>query len=220
MKVGVDAVLLGAWVSSGGERVLDVGTGCGVISLILAQRFPDTKIDAIDIDRPSVEEASLNFKNSPWELRLNCYGREFPKDLSVESHSYDLVVSNPPFFNSGIKTPATPREKARHQEHLSIFSLIEYSPGILKEGGRLAMIYPLEFHEGALKKAGEKGFDLIRECKVRGNKNRPFKRVISEFSRGDLAQNHRIEREELILFEGDEPTEEYRSLCKDFYLKF
>lgn len=217
MKVGVDAVLLGSWAGMNPKSILDVGTGSGVISLILAQRFPEAEITGIDIDIPSIEEASLNFKESPWPERLRAELSSFPEDLLINNKKYDLIVSNPPFFKSGIKNPSTQREKARHQATLSIYSLIENSKVLLTEKGRLSMIFPLEYEENIKEQEKKSGLNLNRLCRIRDREGKKGKRVMMEFSREKIAD---CRVEELILFEGGIPTDDYKRLCRPFYLKW
>ena len=217
MKVGVDAVLLGCWVEAPGSDFLDVGTGCGVISLILAQRFPKANILAIDIDNPSIEEAAHNFRKSPWEERLAASPESFPKDTLCRNASFSLIISNPHYFKSVINEPVTRREKARHQDSLSIFSLLENSGRLLKPEGNLAMIFPAEFYESAVETGRNNGFFQRRVCFVKDNENRPEKRVMMQFGTNEIEQP---EVSHLTLFDGIESTEDYRFLCKDFYLKF
>lgn len=218
MKVGVDAVLLGAWAGKKATKILDVGTGCGVIALILAQRFPKSKIIGIDSDLISIEEASFNFRNSPWSENMTALQQEFPNCADVFQESFDLIVSNPPYFNSGISNPSTRRERARHQDSLSVFSLLEYSGHILDSNGRLSIIFPMEFREEVSIKANKNGFFIFRECIILNNKNRKPKRVMMEFGKRSDIQKENTEY--LVLFEDSQPTNEYRSLCSNFYLKF
>ena len=218
MKIGVDAVLIGAWAGEG-KNILEVGTGCGVISLILAQRFTEAQILAIDIDIPSVEEASENFSNSPWGERLRSELIKFPEGINSNIEKYDLIISNPPYFRSGITAPLTPRLKARHQDSLSVFTLLDNSPSLLIPGGRLCMIFPVEFEDEAIKFASQKSLVPVRICRVRDNRRRSEKRVMTEFK---YLENSEINTkfEYLTLFEDGKPTDDYLKLCKDFYLKF
>lgn len=186
----------------------------------MAQRFPKAEITGVDIDQPSVVESSHNFENSPWKERLLAIKEEFPDDTISRGEKYDLIVSNPPFFNSGISNPATPREKARHQDLLSVFSLISCCKYLLNPKGRLSIIYPFEMREKVIEKAIEEDLGIIRECRIRDNLNRPEKRVMMEFqlSRNNDSDTWQIEN--LILHKDGQPTDEYRELCKEFYLKF
>lgn len=216
MKVGVDAVLLGTWAGLDPIDILEVGEGCGVISLILAQRFPRAKIKGIDIDQNSVEEAEYNFKESPWSERLESKIEKFPEETLAVGKRYDLIVSNPPYFASGITNPLTPREKARHQDSLSAFSLLENADLLLTERGRLSIITPSEFYDKIIERSKLKGYKLLRECRVKDKEGRPEKRVMLEFSFvGDTG-----EQEHITLFDKGVPTPQYRKMCKDLYLKF
>lgn len=218
MKVGVDAVLIGSWAGFKPTNILDLGTGCGIISLILAQRFPESKIIGIDCDEASIKEAKLNFYNSPWKEKLSAINIDFEEFIKKCREKYDLIVSNPPYFKSGIINPETSREKARHQAGLSIFSLVEETGKIIKENGVLAMIFPTEFLDQLVDKAETKGWNLKRLCFVRDNISRPEKRVMTEFVRKD--NSCEINTMHLSLFKDGKPTDEYLNLCREFYLKF
>lgn len=219
MKIGVDAVLLGAWASKDQKpkAVLDVGTGCGVIALILAQRFRGTIVIGVDIDEKSIEEATYNFNNSPYYGRLKALQLDFPTNIELLKGKFNLIVSNPPYFNSGVKNPSTPREKARHQGSLSVFSLLEHVPKLLESRGRLAVIIPTEQFSEALLKAKENGMCLQRCCFIRNREPLKEKRVMMEFGRSCISE---AEVTHLTLFEYGLPTEEYRDLCREFYMKF
>lgn len=248
MKVGVDGVLIGAWASCAGSRILDVGCGCGLISLILAQRNPSAYVTGIDIDPPSIEEARENVNNSPWSDRINIIEMSFEKLCNVdEMPKFDALVSNPPFFKSGINSPLTPREVSRHQASLSPFSLISVGSRLLKPGGRLSLIAPAEMSINLIENAKFSGLSLQRICYVRDNEAAPRKRVMLEFQTSlpqekyfshqsdnkipkDFEKNMSIGRKEkevslmngeLTLFEKPGlPTDAYRFLCGDFYLRF
>lgn len=216
MKIGVDAVLLGAWADvSGSRRILDAGTGCGVIAMMCAQRNADALVEAIDIDAASVEEANANFSLSPWPERLKARLEDFS---AISRCDYDLIVSNPPYFNSGITDPDTPRLVARHQGTLSPAELIKRGSLHLAQSGRLAMIVPADQHRELVDVARRAGLFTRRSCLVRGHAGAPAKRILLEFSRLPVAAPE--ERELILETAPNVPTEEYRTLCKDFYLKF
>ena len=134
MPVSTDSVLIGAWCNvDDAFRALDVGTGTGVIALMLAQRNPNLTVDAIDIDENSTLEASDNFANSPWSNRLNISLADF----NDWQGKYDLVVSNPPFFIDGIHSPNVARASARHAQSLTYKQLISHGFALLNDNGRL-----------------------------------------------------------------------------------
>src|SRR5688572_28245976 len=141
MKVGTDGVLLGAWVEvKNAKRLLDIGTGTGVIALMLAQRTqPDVTIDAIEIDPDAIEDASENFSSSPWSNRFTLH-RGRVQEFS--SKKFDILVSNPPYFIDSYKPPNDQRIIARHSESLSFEDLLRVSEKLLTENGTLNVILP------------------------------------------------------------------------------
>lgn len=225
MKVGVDGVLIGMWASCGGSRILDAGTGCGVIALMLAQRNLSADIVAIDIDMPSVEEASLNFRNSPWSDRLSAGLASF-NEINPDTYGrFDAIVSNPPFFDSGIRDLSTSRNRARHEGDFSPESLISHGPDLLTAYGTLAMIVPEASYDKIMKSAVKNGLALSRCVYVRDHAASKIKRVMMEFRRSrheaEPSVSGKMEWPILTLFAEDgSPTDEYRELGKDFYLRF
>ena len=236
MKVGVDGVLTGAWASVEGKRILDAGCGCGLIALMMAQRAPESIITAIDVDRPSVMEARRNVGLSPWPDRISV------EEISFDAlpGKFDHIVSNPPFFDSGISAPSTAREISRHQGTLSPNSLIAKAPLMLNPGGLLTLIAPAEMADKLKTAAHERGMELRRVCYVRDNPSAQEKRVLMELMFGregfpvkidsgeatlyenkDIGHSAETREEHLILFDSSGvPSEAYRCLCSPFYLKF
>ncbi len=224
MKVGVDGVLIGSWTDvEDVKTILDVGSGCGLIALMMAQRCPDAKVIGIEIDPYSVDEASENVNNSEWADRIKIILGSFPDELNhAESRKYDLIVSNPPYFDSGVTDIATRRERARHQGGLSPSVILQESKQLLTPSGRLAMVVPAEISSALEKEAETLGFSLMKKCLVRGHENAPYKRSLLQWSYvGDFSEKDDDIIEYLTLEASPNiPTEEYRMLCKDFYLKF
>ncbi len=232
MPIGVDGVLIGCWAECEGRRILEVGTGCGVIALIMAQRYEESFIEAIDIHLPSVEEAKGNFENSPWSDRLVCRHESF-EDIDGSKGKYDLIVSNPPYYDSGVGMLETPRLAARHVGLLSPASLIVHSRSLLSQTGRLAMIIPADIGDKIIAYAESQGYGLSRACCVRDHDGAEFKRIMIELSLsrhmekddacfpGSDIMGGRADAEKLTMFEADKsPTDKYRRLCGEFYLKF
>lgn len=225
MKVGVDGVLIGCWAYAEGScRILDVGTGCGLISLIIAQRYPEAIIDAIDIDAPSIEEAQDNISASPWASRIRavlCSYGDVGSKLSGNDYGYDLIVSNPPYFDSGVTEKVTAREKARHQGALSPLSLLKGARNLLNADGYVAMVIPADISDSVEDYAGCLGFRLVRKCFVRGHETAPYKRVLIQWGLSKREPQTDIHEDFLTLeIAPGQPTDAYRNLAKDFYLRF
>lgn len=224
MKVGVDGVLVGCWADvASARRILDVGAGCGLISLIMAQRCPDASVTGVEVDPPSVEEALSNVAESPWSDRLDILCRSFPDPYIQEAMAgerFDLVVSNPPYFDSGVSEVSTPREAARHQGVLSPSVILDEARKILRPGGEVALVVPAEIVDRLEREAASFGYSLRRRCRVRGHSGAPWKRTLLQWRfRGESVVDAVDELLTLELSPGV-PTEEYRALCRDFYLKF
>ena len=218
MKVGTDGVLLGAWtrLRESDLDILDVGTGTGVIALMLAQRsvLAGSRISAVDIDHISVEEAELNFRNSPWRERLEVRCMDFRK---MERGRFDLIVSNPPYFINSLKAPEQRRSTARHTDTLSYRELIESTLRNLSPSGRLAVILPVQESDSFIGEAIRRGLTITRKTFVRTTENHPPKRILLEASSGECS----VEEETVLTIEDSTGfTTPYKDLTRDFYLKF
>ncbi len=218
MKVGSDGVLLGAWVSTAGAtRILDVGTGSGLIALMMAQRSFAT-IQAIDIDKDAVLQAQINCNASPWSGRLSVSQADFTQYAVNDSLTYDLIVSNPPFFNNSLKNPNALRTLARHTDTLPHANLIDNAMRLLSDVGRIAIILPVSEALACADYATSKGLFLSRKTWVLPKPSMPPKRLLLEFSNFPihlLEDNITIETEHRNVF-----TAEYMFLLKDYFLKF
>lgn len=231
MRVGVDAVLVGSWSYRDGYtvpmRVLDVGCGCGIISLMMAQRFPEAEIVAIDIDEDSIDESKRNFENSDWTKRLStelCDFKEYCEDIYLKGkvEPYDLIVSNPPYFDDGVDSRNTARLKARHQGTLNPTVLIEEGEKILAPRGRIIMIIPYSQKNQTDRFAEKCGMEIYRSLIVRGNQNVNPKRYIAEYVRSSDFNINEIRREETLTIEIERGkyTGQYIALTREFYLNF
>jgi len=221
MKIGTDGVLLGSWVKPKIEpfNILDIGTGTGIISLMLAQRFPETQIEALEIDEAAFEQAVSNFENSPWGNRLFCYHASFQEYFQeVDDEKYDLIISNPPFFNASQKSNNEQRNKARFEDSLPFEHLLYGSSKLLDENGTVAIIIPFDQEEHIIKTAKEMHLIPSRITHVKGNSNADIKRSLLEFKftippSGTIMNNLILEKERHTY------TDDYLKLVKDFYLK-
>jgi tRNA1Val (adenine37-N6)-methyltransferase len=209
MKVGTDAVVLGAWVNIGeAKTILDIGTGCGVIALMLAQRASGAKVDAVEIDNNSSEEAACNFKNSPFAERLQVHNTSIQE---YHHEPYDLIVSNPPFFNNSLLPPTTRRKLARHTTTLSYDDLFKSAARLLSPGGRFAVIVP---GKEIIDIAKRHGLECQRITAVYPRKR--LERWLFEFSRNGKMP---VKEQELVLYGPDDRWSiDYRNLTRDFYL--
>ena len=220
MKIGTDAVLLGAWCfAEFPDTILDVGAGTGIISLQLAQRFDAETIDAVELDENAYEQTVENFEQSDWADRLYCYNasfQEFADEIAEEEENYDLIVSNPPFYTDEFETENESRNKARFTSSLSFEELIVGVAKILSEKGKFCVIIPFKEEGDFIDLATKNQFFLNRVCHVKGNPTSEVKRSLLEFS----FQESAIKKEELTIeIERHQYTEAYINLTKDFYLK-
>ena len=226
MKIGTDAVLLGAWAPTrGAKRILDVGTGCGIIALMLAQRTneTDSRISAIDIDSDAASQAVENFAASPWPGRLPSQSDEVQFSLEEFSQPndrlFDLVVCNPPFFSNASLSPSESRSAARHAAGLPRDSLFELVFQLLTESGRFCLVLPFEQADSTIALANEHGFHLWSRTNVRPTPTSDLKRVLLEFGRESFEGV--IEESELIVeMERHQYSSEYADLTKHFHLRY
>lgn len=218
MKVGTDGVLLGAWADCANCRtVLDIGTGTGLIALMVAQGNPHAAITAIEIDPAAVGQAKENVQASLWPDRIEVIQADFGSWEPEFDQKFDLIVCNPPFFTRSLKNPDIQKAMARHDDELPLAGLISKSVGFLSPVGKLAMILPIARIREVLKMAAENGLYLFRRMDIRGNINAPVKRVLLEWSR----ENRIAEISELVIETGVRGvyTEEYRILTGEYYPK-
>jgi len=207
MKVGTDGVLLGAW-SPTGNRILDVGTGSGLIARMLMQRCPEAEVEGIDIDEAAVEQACENGVKA------------FCAKLQEWQGTYELIVSNPPYFQNSLKNPDEGRKTARHTDTLSYAELIYHSARLLKENGQLALILPAEAENEVRQLAAAANLFLTHVTRVYSKESKPARRVLLCFAKLKM-EDFRLEIAEDTLVLEDEKggrSLPYQELCKEFYL--
>ncbi len=217
MKVGTDGVLLGAWVelNENLKSILDIGTGTGLIALQIAQRIDCETIDALEIESNAFEQAVENFENSDWRDRLFCYHTSLQEFANEIEEKYDLIISNPPYYNDTFKNIENKRALARHTVTLSFNALLSSSAKLLSEFGTCAFIVPYKEEDVFIKIAKDNKLFPQRITRVRGNINTNFKRSLLQFSFSNL--NPAID-ELAIEIERHVFTEKYKNLVKDFYI--
>ena len=215
MKVGTDGVLLGAWAElKQGKYVLDIGSGTGLISLMLAQRYTEAIIDAVELDELAYRQTEENFLNSKFSSRLSIYQNAIQTYQSTIK--YDLIVSNPPFFINNERVELDARKTARQQETLTFDELLNKTKELLAENGKAAFIIPFDLEHQFLSIAKNLGLFPQRLLHIKGNAEASFKRSIIEL--GFLSTNPVI-TELIIELERHQYTDEYIQLTKEFYLK-
>ena len=217
MKVGTDGVLLGAWTDVENiNSVLDIGTGSGVIALMIAQRC-NAQIRAVEIDTSSAEQAKHNFEQSLWNDRLSIETISLQEYLKNQTTKFDLIVSNPPYFNKSLKSPSPERTLTRHTDELPNADLLDGVSKLLQPDGRFCAIFP--YTEGNLFIAEAVNYGLFCNKKlfVQTKPEKPVIRILTEFS----FNKKRLPDSALSIhtLEGDY-TEEYKRLTADFYLSF
>lgn len=221
MKVGTDGVLLGAWcaVDKYPETILDIGAGTGVIALMLAQRCDAMTIDAVEIDAAAYEQTVDNFEKSDWADRLYCYNatfQEFADEIYEEEETYDIIISNPPFYTDNFQTKYISRNKARFTTSLSFEDLINGVSKILSKNGVFNVIIPVKEKENFIALAQKKHLFVNKLCDVQGTPSSEVKRCLLAFS---FHQKDQQQESLIIETKRHQYTEEYIQLTKDFYLK-
>ncbi|HOK37615.1 MAG TPA: methyltransferase [Bacteroidales bacterium] len=216
MKVGTDGVLVGTLVNcENSKNILDIGTGTGLIALMLAQRS-DANIYSIDINPKAVEIARKNVNNSPWKERIKV------ENISLQAFNsqkkFDCIVSNPPFFSEDVKPTASSRKQARHNDDLKVEELLHYSEKLLEEVGQISVIYPIKQSQIFLDIAGKNGFYCKRIVEIYPNFNSDCVRRFITVSK----ISSEVITEKLVIENGKrhDYTEEYINLTRDFYLAF
>ena len=216
MKIGTDAILLARWVEvSENDEVLDIGTGCGLIPLMLAQKGIKNA-DAVEIDRDSYEEATQNFNNSAWKSHLFAVNDDIKHYAITCGKKYDLIVSNPPFFFGDNIPEKAKKGLARHTNTLSYNDLLISVKKLLKPEGRFALVLPARDSKTFLKDAENQGFYLQKEMHIVPIEGKASNRVNMQLV---VNQIDEVERETFVLRNPDHSfTKEYKDFLKDYYL--
>ncbi|GAB4326692.1 MAG: methyltransferase [Flammeovirgaceae bacterium] len=220
MKVGTDSLLLGAWAEGNDgrsfpERILDIGTGTGVLAMMMAQRYPLAKIDAVEVDENSYFQALENVNNSKFRHHIRLYHvafQDFRSDSQI-SLQYDLIISNPPYFVNAYKSGVPARDIARHNDSLTFKELIENVLRLLKPQGTLHLILPVQEGTFFMKLAEASGLYCYKKCEVVMRRSKPPKHWLLAFSRVKQA----ISESTLVIQDAHEVyTPEYQLMAKDF----
>ncbi|MCI4668409.1 MAG: methyltransferase [Bacteroidia bacterium] len=216
MKVSTDGILLGAWASlgKGGKVALDIGTGTGILSLMLAQRFSDLQIEALEIDEAAAKEANGNVNNSPWPGRIRVIHTSL-QSFQFETN-YDLIICNPPFYSGEKKSKIKSRAFARHQANLPLSYLMEFAKSALFPTGKLSMILPYAQRKDAISYAQKQNMKLSREKLIRYTSSKEISRVLLEFGQESVSKF--VSETMTIQYKGSNRyTEDFIQLTRDFY---
>lgn len=218
MKIGTDSVLLGAWTSveSNPCSILDIGAGTGVLSMMMAQRCHSETIDAIEIDDDAYEQCVENFEQSPWSDRLFCYHASLEEFVDEIEDKYDLIISNPPFYNDTYKSDNEQRDLARFTDAMPFRHLIESVSKLLSKDGLFSVIIPFSEENDFIVLASKEHLFPSRILRMKGSPSSDAKRSLIEFSFEEIS----AKLEELTIETSrHQYTEDYIKLTKDFYLK-
>lgn len=217
MKVGTDAVVLGSLLECDNpSSILDIGTGCGVIALIMAQRFPQAQVTAIDIDEPSVNQSNQNFQRSVWGANMNalcCNVREFSNNATSK---FDLIVSNPPFFEQSLKGPVKSRNNARHTDSLSFEELLHSVNMLLADNGRFWCVLPYDAAKKIMMMAPSYSLFPGLVYAISTKESASPKRAVFALQRKNPTPQG--ERSFFIRNAENEYSDMYRALTKDLYV--
>lgn len=217
MKVGTDGVLLGAWADvTEVKTALDIGTGSGVIAIMLGQRAPETLIHAVEIDSEACAQAQENMQNAPWADRLTAFNSAIQTFAESQSQTYDLIVSNPPFFSGGTFSNNQDRNSVRHTIKLPHGDLLAAVRTLLADHGKFCVILP--FIEGLRFQELAKSYHLYctKMTEVRPKQDKPIERLLLQFER----QERPLVKSDLTIQHNgiNEWTDAYIELTGAFYL--
>ncbi len=216
MKVGTDGTLLGAWASArtGDCRILDIGTGTGLIALMMAQRYPESEVIGIDIDGEAVSQAVANAADSPFASRVSIIQEDI-SDYSVEP--FDAIVCNPPFFVDSLTCPDASRSLARHTGSLTYKTLMQSVKRLLKDDGLFSVVVPVDYRSQLLSEAALAGLILSKECAIKTTPKKTPKRCLMEFRKQPVTLV--VSTVETLEILPGQRTDWYHHLTKDFYLR-
>lgn len=217
MKVGTDGVLLGAWAGvDSADSALDIGAGTGLLSLMMAQRNPELQIHAIEIDKEASQQCFENFQASPWGARLQTECISFQDFINTTAKKWDLVVCNPPYFQTGMLSASQARNTARHASSLSAQDLFGLIPSIANAGCRFSLIIPFAIESHYCRIANGYGWNLKRKTNVITAIGKEPQRVLMEFV---LNPVYEVTADSIVIEIGGRNiwSEEYKNLTREFH---
>lgn len=218
MKVGTDGVLLGAW-ADGGKKILDIGAGTGLISLMVAQRFESAMVDAVEIDSEAALQAEENVKTSDYNKRIriiNSSIQVFCTECASKGIKYDSIVSNPPFYTENTECPEDKRNAARHTDTLSYSDLFRAASSLLSEGGVFSIIVPYSSKEDIAFEACLSSLFVKNICYIKTTPRKQIKRVMMSFT--NIRPENTLSEEKCLMNPDGTKSEWYKQLTENFYL--
>jgi len=218
MKIGTDGILIGAWVNVSNKfRALDIGSGTGIITIMLCQRNLNLVLDSVELSPSAIIDAKINIESCNWSNRIKLFHQDL-KDFHPHSN-YDLIVSNPPYFKESLEPLNSERSKARHQNDLKLEDILKFSKQNLSKDGSLNIILPFEQKKEAKEFAIKYGLSSIRECAVYPKPDKAPHRILLEFSSN---KNKQLIKEALVIEEAGRHnySEDYKKLTREFYTIF
>lgn len=214
MKVGTDGVLLGAW-ANGGKHILDIGSGTGLLALMMAQRFPLSLVEGVEIDNKAALQSVENIAKSPFSNRITIYNVALQNFKPTTP--YDSIITNPPFFVNSLKSPISSRSVARHATNLSFADIFIFTSEWLTESGEISAIIPADLKEMFAEEAFIHGFFLTRQYGLKTVERRPVKRFLLAFSK---CRPMLFDQQTVTLTDTKgKRSEWYQKLTKEFYIK-
>lgn len=216
MKVGTDSLLLGIWTNiEGANHILDIGTGCGILALLMASRS-EASIDAVELDKASFGEAKQNFNNSPFHNRLTAFQTDFKHFVHEEQKKYDLIISNPPFFINDLRSTEEKRKIARHGDKLNFEELCAGVANLLNANGCFCLVLPYEESKFFVKIANEFNLQVNRQLLIFPKRGLQPNRVNLELS---FTNNTEICSEKFVIREDNNQfSEQYIDFFKDYLI--
>lgn len=215
-KVGTDGVVLGAWTEvQYAKRVLDIGTGSGLIALMVAQRVPEAFVTGVDIDAEAVSQARENADRSPFADRVNIVHADVREFASANPVSFDCIICNPPFYVEDTLPPDSLRALARNASLLPFDELVHAASQMLRQGGQFSVMLPISCRDTFTVLCEADSLHLVRECTVQTTVRKAPKRILLSYSN---VRCEEVVKESIILQDGNEKSEAYKYLARDFYL--
>lgn len=222
MKIGTDGILLGSWVNVDKlNKILDIGTGTGIIAIMCAQKNKESEIVALEIDVSAIIDARQNIQNCLWKTRIQLIHESLQEFEKVNKGFFDCIISNPPYFENSQKAAYDSRIKARHTDSLHYTDLLRFAQNWLADDGTLNLILPTEQGYQCVEASDAFNLKPIRICEVYSIPSKPSHRLLISFGRASSKQ--KLVKSKLVIETGvvrHEYTEEYKKVCKEFYLKF